>query len=157
MKKGRFKRNRAVIIAGVISLVLSICTGLTPSSINNYTDIMSASLAFSALATAMFLSTFSLIPAFSNSKFIKALQEMGTDFKIMDRLIISTLIFFLSSLLTFVALFFDASDESSLSHVVVSLWLVITVMGLVSTFYVIMLLLRGFEFYYEMSENPKQE
>lgn len=83
MKKGRMKRNKVVLIVGIAAILAGWVFKISPSKINNFTDIMSASLSFSALATAMFLSSFSLIPAFSNSKFINALKELGTDIKLM--------------------------------------------------------------------------
>lgn len=153
MRKGRISRNKIVIIVGILSGGMSIYYGLSPEKINNFTDIMSASLSFSALATAMFLSSFSLVPAFTNSKFILALQDLGTDMKIMDRLLISTLIFFISSLLTFILLFFDSCSNSFLSKVFTTLWIVFTSMGFTSTFYIIAILIKGFEHYYESTKN----
>lgn len=149
MRKGRISRNKIVIFVGILAGAVSIYYGLSPAKINNFTDIMSASLSFSALATAMFLSSFSLVPAFTNSKFIIALQDLGTDMKIMDRLLISTLIFFVSSLLTFIMLFFDACSISFLSKAFTTLWIVFTSMGFTSTFYIIAILIKGFEHYYE--------
>lgn len=93
MRRCRFVRNKSTIIFSVLVLVFSFYMKLSPAKFNNFTDIMSATLSFSSLATALFFSYFSLIPAFSNSKFIIALQELGTDKKIMDRRLLSTIIF----------------------------------------------------------------
>lgn len=106
MRRCRFVRNKSTIIFSVLVLGFSFYMKLSPAKFNNFTDIMSATLSFSSLATALFFSYFSLIPAFSNSKFIIALQELGTDKKIMDRLLLSTIIFFISSILSFGQLFF---------------------------------------------------
>ncbi|NME47616.1 hypothetical protein HF860_10660 [Enterococcus gallinarum] len=157
MKKGRMKRNKVVLIVGIAAILAGGVFKISPSKINNFTDIMSASLSFSALATAMFLSSFSLIPAFSNSKFINALKELGTDIKIMDRLLISTLIFFISSLMTFILLFFDCNSNSLISNIITTLWLSFTSMGFASTFYVIAILIKGFEHYYESQVEKNHE
>ncbi|EMF0150004.1 hypothetical protein NXO50_002011 [Enterococcus hirae] len=151
MRKGRLKRNWIMIVAGILSFVASIVFKVSPNSFNNFTDLMSASLAFSSIATALFLATFSLVPAFTNSKFIIAIQELGTDMKIMDRLLVSTLVFFSSSLLTFIELLFDANEDNFISILFTSFWIATTVMALLSTFYIILLLMKAFEYYYESS------
>ncbi|HBH5980455.1 TPA: hypothetical protein KT326_002015 [Enterococcus faecium] len=151
MRKGRLKRNWIMIVAGILSFVASIVFKVSPNSFNNFTDLMSASLAFSSIATALFLATFSLVPAFTNSKFIIAIQDLGTDMKIMDRLLVSTLVFFSSSLLTFIELLFDANEDNFISILFTSFWIATTVMALLSTFYIILLLMKAFEYYYESS------
>ena len=147
MKKGRLKRNKLTILIFLLTLVFGWHVGLNPNKINNYTDVMSASLSFSAIATAMFISSFSLMPAFSNSKFVKLLQELGTDLKIMDRLLISTIIFLISSMLSFVALFLNESDTGWVAYCIIVVWLAVTVAAFFSTFYVVALLLKNFETY----------
>lgn len=153
MRKGRLRRNKLMIILGVVSFSLSLFFKISPSNFKNFTDLMSASLAFSSIATALFLATFSLIPAFTNSKFVIALQELGTDIKIMDRLIVSTLIFFSSSLFTFVELLFQKNEDGFVSIIFTACWIATTVMAFFSTFYIIMLLMKSFEYYYESSKK----
>lgn len=153
MKKGRLKRNKLTILSFLIALAIGICSGINPSKINNYTDVMSAALSFSSIATALFISSFSLMPAFSNSKFIKMLQSLGTDIKIMDRLLISTLIFFVSSMLSFIALFLKSTETCWMSNVLIVLWLATTVAAFFSTFYIIFLLIKSFEIHYKTEES----
>lgn len=154
MKKGRITRNIIAIVALAICFVVSffICK-ITPSKINNYSDIMGACLSFSSIATALFLSCFSLIPAFSNSKFIATMSELGTDIKLMDRLLVTTIIFFGSSLLSFIELFFNSNSQSLLSRFFTSIWLSVTVSGFVNTFYILIILLKGFELYYQKNKK----
>lgn len=148
MKKGRFKRNLLAIIGWILTFLFSfIKFKLNPSSLNNFSDIMSASLSFAALATALFFSCFSLIPAFSNSKFINALQEIGTDKKIMDRLLITTIIFFIVSVFSFIALFFDETSSSLESTLVISLWVSFVVAGCISTFQILSTIMVGFNYF----------
>lgn len=149
MNKGRIVRNLGVIISGAIVLGLSIYIDLKPIKLINYIDIMSASFSFSALATALFFSTFSLIPAFSNSKLIKILEELKTDKKLMDRLLISTVLFFVNSLLAFVALLFDAKETNLMSKIVVIGWGTTFAMAIVSTFLIIFIIFKIFNFYME--------
>ncbi|MGM0104850.1 hypothetical protein [Enterococcus sp. AZ183] len=153
MRKGRLKRNKLAITLGIVSLIGSIACSIAPANFNNFTDIMSASLAFSSIATALFLASFSLIPAFTNSKFINALKDLGTDMKIMDRLIVSTLIFFLNSFFTFIELLFKSSETNTLSVIITGLWTSTGIMAFVSTFYIVLLLLKGFECYYESNKE----
>lgn len=154
MQKGRIIRNKIAIVTFVICFVVFffICK-ITPSKINNYSDIMGASLSFSSIATALFLSCFSLIPAFSNSKFIVTMSELGTDIKLMDRLLVTTIIFFGSSLLSFIELFFNSDSRSILSGIFTSIWLSVTIAGFVNTFYILIILLKGFELYYQKNKK----
>lgn len=154
MKKGRFKRNKYILLSGVVIFILCLCFNVTPSKINNYVDIMSASLSFSALATAMFFSLFSLIPAFSNSKFIIALKKLKTDQKIMDRLLISTIMFFISSILSFAGLFFMSTENCFISNLVTALWASFTIMPLINTILILIIVLKGFD-YYTMEDKSK--
>lgn len=137
MKKGRFKRNVMVVLSGMIALIHSICIDIYPSTFENYSEIMSASLSYSALATALFISMFSLIPAFSNSKLIKILVELGTDKKLMDRLLIATTLYFLNSTTALVSLYFNPFNETLLSKLVVTIWYITIVTAIVSTFYIL--------------------
>lgn len=137
MKKGRFKRNLIVVLSGIIALIHSICIDIYPNTFENYSEIMSASLSYSALATALFISMFSLIPAFSNSKLIKILVELGTDKKLMDRLLIATTLYFLNSTTALVSLYFNPFSETLFSKLVVTIWYITIVTAVVSTFYIL--------------------
>ncbi|WP_436669570.1 hypothetical protein [Lactiplantibacillus plantarum] len=84
---------------------------------------MSGTLSYSAIATALLFACFSLIPALSNSKLISLLQDLGTDMKLMDRLLVSTFLFFVVSILSLINLFFTAQDTCIFSKIFCSLWL----------------------------------
>src|SRR5699024_5112948 len=146
MKKGRIKRNRLVILSGMLSFFFAISEYVTPEYFINYIDVISAAFSFSALATALFLSAFSIIPAFSNSKMVNILQDLGTDKKIMDRLLVATTLFFINSTISFVALLFDSNDNGILSHIIITAWIVTLVMSLTSTFYIISILFKTFDY-----------
>lgn len=136
-----------VVISGILALLHSMYIDIYPSSFENYSEIMSASLAYSALATALFISMFSLIPAFSNSKLIKILIELGTDKKLMDRLLIATTLYFLNSTSALVSLYFNPICETFLSKVVVTIWYVTIVTAIVSTFYILKIVFDLFDAY----------
>lgn len=147
MKKGRIKRNFPIIIFGIFSFLICIYIKLTPKMLNNYTEIMSASLSFSAIVTAIFFASFSLIPSSSSNKLVSMMENLGTDIKIMDRLLTSTGLSFFSSLLSFVSLFLDKSDTSNISIYIVSTWMSATIMMFVSSFLVLRVLITLVETY----------
>lgn len=147
MRKGRLKRNLLVIIFGILTFLISLCLKITPKDLKNFTDIMSASLSFSAIVTAIFFASFSLIPSSSSNKLVSMMEDLGTDIKIMDRLLIATGLSFVSSLLSFIALFFDRKDTSNISMFLISGWLATTVMMFISSFLVLRVLIKLVETY----------
>lgn len=147
MKKGRLKRNILVIFFGVVTFIVSLYLKISPKKLNNFTEIMSASLSFSAIVTAIFFASFSLIPSSGSNKLVSMMEDLGTDIKIMDRLLVATVLSFISSLLSFIALFFDKEDTNIISMYVVSSWLATTVMMFVSSLLVLMVLMKLVETY----------
>ncbi|MBF0778167.1 hypothetical protein [Streptococcus cuniculi] len=147
MKKGRLKRNILVIFWGIATFLVSLYFKISPKNLNNFTEIMSASLSFSAIVTAIFFASFSLIPSSGSNKLVSMMEDLGTDIKIMDRLLIATVLSFVSSLLSFIALFFDKEDTSSISIYLISGWLATTVMMFVSSFLVLRVLIKLVETY----------
>lgn len=147
MKKGRLKRNLLVIFFGVLTFLISLYLKITPKDLKNFTDIMSASLSFSAIVTAIFFASFSLILSSGSNKLVSMMEDLGTDIKIMDRLLVATVLSFVSSLLSFIALFFDKEDTSNISSFFVSGWLAVTVMMFVSSLLVLKVLMKLVETY----------
>ena len=147
MKKGRLKRNILVIFFGVVTFIVSLYLKISPKNLNNFTEIMSASLSFSAIVTAIFFASFSLIPSSGSNKLVSMMEDLGTDIKIMDRLLIATILSFISSLLSFIALFFDKKATSTISMYIISGWLATTVMMFVSSFLVLRVLIKLVETY----------
>lgn len=147
MKKGRFKRNWPIILFGVIVFIFSFYFKISPKSLKNFTDIMSASLSFSAIVTAIFFASFSLIPTSGSNKLVVMMEDLGTEIKIMDRLLVATFLSFISSLLSFIYLFFSKTDTDLISILVVSSWLSSTVMMFLSSFFVLRTLILLVETY----------
>lgn len=147
MKKGRLKRNILVIFFGVVTFIASLYLKISPKNLNNFTEIMSASLSFSAIVTAIFFASFSLIPSSGSNKLVSMMEDLGTDIKIMDRLLIATVLSFISSLLSFIALFLDKKATSAISIYLISGWLATTVMMFVSSFLVLRVLIKLVETY----------
>ncbi|ANC99029.1 hypothetical protein A6M16_00260 [Streptococcus suis] len=145
MKKGRIKRNIATICIFLATLSISLLTNFSPAKINNFTDLMSASLSFSSIATALFFSCFSLIPAFTNSQLVKKLKQLKWDYKVMDKLMHSSLIFLISSIFSFIELFFCSTDNSRLSQIVTAIWISTTITGLFNTVFLVLLLIKLFD------------
>lgn len=149
MRKGRLKRNWLVIVMGIIATVIGLSIKINPNDLKNFTEIMSASLSFSAIVTAIFFASFSLIPSSDSNKLVSMIEDLGTDIKIMDRLLVATVLSFLSSVFSFVALFFDKHDTSMMSVVLISAWLSSTVMMFTSSFLVLRVLIKLVELYNE--------
>lgn len=131
--KETFHRDWLAFLLSVMIFVVGLMFGITPSKLHNYTDIMSASLSFSSIATAFLFAVFSVIPSKSNSELLSRLREMNTDLKLMSRLLVATTAFFLSSILSFIELFFSAVDSSVFARVVTSLWLSSIALGIIET------------------------
>lgn len=129
MYKGRLTRNLISIGCFLVSLVVLLIANFVPKAIANYTDIMTGTLSFTAIATALLFACFSLIPALTNSKLMNALQDLGTDVKLMDRLLVATVIFFIISLFSLANLFFKATDTGLFAHTMCALWLSTFVSG----------------------------
>lgn len=108
---------------------------------------MSASLSFSAIVTAIFFASFSLIPTSGSNKLVVMMEDLGTEIKIMDRLLVATFLSFISSLLSFISLFFSKTDTDLISILVVSSWLSSTVMMFLSSFFVLRTLILLVETY----------
>lgn len=123
MYQGRLTRNLISILLFLIALIITLLVNFSPKKIPNYVDLMSGTLSYSAIATALLFACFSLIPALSNSKLINVLQDLGTDMKLMDRLLVSTFLFFVVSILSLINLFFTVKDDCIISSVFCSLWL----------------------------------
>lgn len=147
MKKGRLKRNWLIILSGMLTFILSIYFKISPKRLKNFIDAMSASLSFSAIVTAIFFASFSLIPTSGTNKLVGMMEDLGTDIKIMDRLLVATSLSFISSLLSFASLFFDKTDTNNISIFVISSWLSSTVMMFVSSFLVLRVLIKLVETY----------
>ncbi|MCK1248853.1 hypothetical protein [Streptococcus uberis] len=152
MKKGRIRRNFPIVIFGVITFLISLYLKITPKDLKNFTDIMSASLSFSAIVTAIFFASFSLIPTSGSNKLVSMMENLGTDIKIMDRLLVATTLSFLSSLLSFLSLFLGKLDTSKVSMYLVSCWLSCTVMMFVSSFLVLRVLIKLVETYNDFKD-----
>ncbi|MCG0573931.1 hypothetical protein IMAU80824_00776 [Lactiplantibacillus plantarum] len=148
MNSGRISRNVLAITTFVIVLILSLVYGLTPHKIDNYTDVMSGALSFSSIATALLFASFSLIPAFSNSRLLLALKELKTDVKLLDRLLFTTAIFLFASAFSFGGLFYSANSQSCLSLITTSAWIAFIVAGIVEMFEIIFLMFSAVQYLY---------
>lgn len=145
MRQGRVRRNIITLLCFVLCFAGGFYFKLSPSVIENFSDAMSGALAFAAIATALLFSCFSLIPAFSNSKLIRGLHELGTDIKIMDRLLLATVIFFAVSLVSLIELFLSANSDGIFSILLTSLWFALLVSGTVEVSCIIRLMFEALD------------
>ena len=125
MTKGRFSRNWLFVTIGIaVGIICVFFIKVQPSKIPNYTDFMSGILSFSSMTTGFLMASFALIPALPNSKLIQILKTTNTDLKLLDRLLITILGFFVSSILSLFMFVFPASASGRLVSSLFSILLV---------------------------------
>lgn len=147
MKSGRIKRNWLVLLSGIITLILVIVFRYSPSKISNYVELMSGALSFASIATGLLFATFSLVPEFSNSRLLNVLKKLKTDRKILDRILIATVLFFGASILSFVGLLFPAKSSNIYSIIFIGIWLAILIMAVIEVLQIIRVLFIVLENY----------
>lgn len=145
MRKGRIKRNFWPIFFGTIVLIVVLIFRVTPNKIENYTDVISAILSLSSMSTSFLFASFSLIPALPDSKLMKSLKELGTDKKLLDRLLITIIGFVACSVLSLIALTISDQSNSVFSNVILSMVASSLVFSLLDLLKVLRILLTGVE------------
>ena len=121
MTKGRFSRNWLFVTIGIaVGIICVFFIKVQPSKIPNYTDFMSGILSFSSMTTGFLMASFALIPALPNSKLIQILKTT----KLLDRLLITIIGFFVSSILSLFMFVFPASASGRLVSSLFSILLV---------------------------------
>lgn len=151
MKNHRINRNKIAILSCIICFIVSFfIIKITPSKINNYSQIMNAGLILS-LFIAIFLLlciVITLITNISNTKFNKMMSELGTTAKLTDRIMLTIIIFISNSCISFIGLFFDTNASSLLSRFITSIWLALMIAGFINTFYLLFVLITWIELYH---------
>ena len=145
MRKGRIKRNFWPIFFGTIVLIVVLIFRVTPNKIENYTDVISAILSLSSMSTSFLFASFALIPALPDSKLMKSLKELGTDKKLLDRLLITIIGFVACSVLSLIALTISDQSNSVFSNVILSMVASSLVFSLLDLLKVLRILLSGVE------------
>ncbi|MDF7683506.1 hypothetical protein PT287_08340 [Lactobacillus sp. ESL0679] len=146
MWKSRIKRNKGSILFGLLIVIILFACQITPKKINNYTDVISGILSMASIATSFLFASFSLIPALPDSKLMKSLKELGTDKKLLDRLLITMFGFFVTSILALLALvLFQATDNSMLGKTIISFLGGFLCFSLAEQFKILRILLKALE------------
>lgn len=143
MTKGRFSRNWLFVTIGIaVGIICVFFIKVQPSKIPNYTDFMSGILSFSSMTTGFLMASFALIPALPNSKLIQILKTTNTDLKLLDRLLITIIGFFVSSILSLFMFVFPASASGRLVSSLFSILLVFFAFSISEAMMVIRILLK---------------
>lgn len=121
MSKGRVRRNLIPIVLSIITTIIIFRFKITPAKIYNYVELASGILSMSSIATSFLLASFSLISTRQNSRFFKVLVQLKTDIKLLDRLLVTVLGFFICSILSLAALTLNAKNNNLFGQIVVSL------------------------------------
>lgn len=136
------RRNLGSIMIGLIACIVSFISKLSAAKIPNYTDLISGALSLTSVATAFLFASFALLPALTDSKFIKSLVDLKVDKKLIDRLVLTTVGYFTNSIFSIILLFFNADSSSLLNKLVIAIWIGIGIFSINETFKVLRILWR---------------
>ncbi|WP_461243739.1 hypothetical protein [Secundilactobacillus muriivasis] len=131
--KARIHRNRFSISIFMITFVLMIAIKATPSRLPNYQDSVSNIVSFSSLATAIFMAALAFVPKLSAGW----LRKLGTDKKFLERIIIATFLYFMTSVLAIVVIsVFPETEKSIISEIGVALMFAILASAVSESVYI---------------------
>lgn len=145
--ESRLRRNAGSIVIGLATCIGSFILKFSAAKIPNYTDLISGALSLTSVATAFLFASFALLPALTDSKFVKALVELKVDKKLLDRLILTTFGYFTNSIFSIVLLFFDSESSSLLNRSVMAIWVGIGVFSINETFKILRILWKTLKYY----------
>lgn len=133
MMKARIVRNKYSILLFFIILFICWLMKTSPNRLPNYTDAMSGILSFSSLTTAIFMAALVFVPRFS----IGILRRLGTDKKFLERILITTIIYFVVSVFSLLSLvLFSENDVSAQSTVFIALTFALLSSGISESLYI---------------------
>ncbi|WP_143463186.1 hypothetical protein [Levilactobacillus enshiensis] len=98
MIKARIRRNKFSILIFVVTFCAILILKVSPSKMPNYQDSISNVVSFSSLATAIFMAALAFVPKLSAGW----LRKLGTDRKFLERIIIATFLYFITSVLAII-------------------------------------------------------
>lgn len=107
--KARIRRNKFSIITFFLILALSFFFKVSPSRLPNYVDSISNIVSFSSLTTAIFMAALVFVPRLGRG----ILGKLGTDKKFLERILVVTFLYFITSILSLVAIIFLNLESSS--------------------------------------------
>lgn len=100
MMKARVFRNKFSILIFFSVFFASFGLGISPSKLPNYSDSISNIVSFSSLTTAIFMAALVFVPRMGKG----ILHKLGTDKKFLERILIVTFLYFMTSVLSLVAI-----------------------------------------------------
>lgn len=116
----RVWRNKFSILIFVATFIICWLFKISPSSMPNYQDAISNIVSFSSLTTAIFMAALVFVPKLS----IGLLSTLKTDKKFLERILIVTFLYFISSILALVAILaLSGKDNSTFGIINISLLL----------------------------------
>lgn len=98
MIRARLRRNKFSILIFVVTFCTMLILKVSPSKMPNYQDSISNVVSFSSLATAIFMAALAFVPRLSAGW----LRKLGTDKKFLERIIIATFLYFVTSVLAII-------------------------------------------------------
>jgi len=108
-------------------------SGITPNNMNNFIDVMSNLLSFSSMTTAVFMAVLVFVPKLS----IGPLQVLGTDKKFLERILITTCLYFVLSVFALLAIMLFQDDaETLLSTIILGLLFGVFASALAESLYI---------------------
>jgi len=145
--KSRLRRNMGSIILGLLACLCSFICKLSAAKFSNYTDLISGVLSLTSVATAFLFASFALVPALTNSKFLRALVDLKMDKKLLDRLLFTTIGYFTNSIFSIILLAFNEHSTSILNRIIISLWVGIGIFSINETYKILRILVKVLKYY----------
>ena len=104
----RLKRNKYSILGIIVTILVFTIFEIVPKNIANFTDVMSNLLSFSSMTTAIFMAVLVFVPKLAEGP----LKDFRTDAKFLDRILLTTLMYFVTSLLALLNLIFYSNGTA---------------------------------------------
>ncbi|MBJ7695314.1 hypothetical protein C6P08_09155 [Weissella confusa] len=140
MITGRLWRNKFTFLGMLVTFIFSWFGQVTGTNFPRFDDAISGLIGFSSIATAVFMTALAFVPNFSQG----ILGVFETDKKFEDRLLITVLLYFWTSVVGVLILFFVPSgSDSNFATFTVSLELSLFVGSLQESLYISYVLLRN--------------
>ncbi|TPR27622.1 hypothetical protein DY113_05555 [Apilactobacillus micheneri] len=146
-----FRKTFIIKVSIFLIFVFLIFIKFSPSNIANFNSVMSGCLSFSSISSSLIFGSFSFIN-YSDGKASEIVKSMNGNIKIMSRLLSSSAILFLVSIISLLELMlFKFNSVSFLSTLLTSLWLSLLLYGALCVFYIFDVIF----YYLKLKKNVK--
>ncbi|MBT2700253.1 hypothetical protein J7E79_23080 [Bacillus sp. ISL-40] len=111
-------------------------------ALQNYKDIMSASISLGSIAVGFLAAAITLMPSMDNNELVRNLRRMGAYKKLLKYIITAIFSLFSTCFLSLIALFTDSKTNSIFNVIFNNAWILVFIFSLLATFRVIQTFLK---------------